>query len=275
MVELLRKSFAELGRDLISLAPRILLGLAILVTFLFLAKLIGKTVRKIMAKTSTEGHVDVLVARLVSISIIVVGAVAALGVMKINLTALMAGLGLTGFAIGFALKDLISNFLAGIVVLLQRPFTLGDQIKVQDLEGAVVNIRVRDTVVKTYDGKLAHIPNNIIFNSPIINYTAFPHRRISVIVAIGYDENIEKATQVCLETLSSIDSVLKDPAPEVLVSEFGESSINLEVRFWAESTRSNILQTKSAVTQRLRENLREANITIPFPIRTVLLKQKG
>lgn len=275
MVELLRKAFVDLGKDLISLAPRILLGLAVFILFLILAKLVGKTARKIMAKTSTEGHVDVLVARLASIGIIVVGAVVALGVMKINLTALMTGLGLTGFVLGFALKDTISNFLAGIIILLQRPFTLGDQIKIQDVEGTVVDMKVRDTAIKTYDGKLARIPNNMTFSSTIINYTAFPNRRLSIMVAIGYDDDIGKAIQVCLEALNSIEVVLKDPAPEVLVTEFGESSINLEVRFWAKSARSNILQAKSVVIQRLKESLRKAGITIPFPIRTVLLKQKS
>jgi len=267
------RGFIKLYNDFVEWVPYVFVALIVILIFIALARTVRKIVRAAMAKTSIDGHVDLLVAQIAYIGTITVGIVVALGILQVNLAALFTGLGIAGFAIGFAMKDILGNFLSGIILLTQRPFTVGDGVVIDDIWGTVVNIRVRDTQIKTYDGRLVYIPNNTLSTSNIINLTAFPERRADVDVGVAYGSDIAKAAKVCLSAVADIDGVLKDPIPEVLVTGFADSAITLQVRVWIEQKNHNYLHVKSEVYREIKEALDAAGIEIPFPIRTVYFHQ--
>jgi small conductance mechanosensitive channel len=210
-----------------------------------------------------------LISRLGYGVIWVIGGVIALSVLGLDFTALGGGLGFASVAVGFGLKDVLSNYFAGVILLTVRPFRIGDQIVITDYEGTVTDVQLRATTIRTYDGRLIYIPNQEVFSSSITNNTASPRRRTSVMVGIVYESDINLAKATILKALDELDVVESTPAPEVLVSELAGSMINLEIRFWVDSRRIEFLQMTSVSIQRIKEALDSANIEIPTEIYTL------
>jgi small-conductance mechanosensitive channel len=202
-----------------------------------------------------------------------VGLVVALGVMGLDFGALLGALGLTSVAIGFSLKDVLSNYISGVILLAARPFKINDQVVIGDYEGTITQIQLRATTMKTYDGRLVYIPNQEVFQASIINNTASPRRRSSVMVGIDYSEDIEQAKQVITEVLTTISEVETDPPSDILVNELAASTVNLEIRFWVDSRRSGFLATTSKVAQGVKEALEKADIDMPTDIYTLILRE--
>lgn len=190
-------------------------------------------------------------------------------VLGFPLSALGTIFGALGLGLAFALREMIANFVSGILLLITRPFSIGDQIEVTGERGTIQDINIRATEIKTYDGKLAIIPNSDLYSGKVINQTAFDKRRFEVIVGIGYDENIKEAKEIGMDVLENSEKVLEEPEPQILVNELGESSINLELRGWASSNKYSMVKATSDITQKVRERYGEKGIDIPFPIRTV------
>jgi small-conductance mechanosensitive channel len=181
----------------------------------------------------------------------------------------LGALGLTSVAIGFSLKDVLSNYISGVILLADRPFRINDQVVIGDYEGTIAQIQLRATTMKTYDGRLVYIPNQEVFQASIINNTASPRRRSSVMAGI----DIGKAISAIEGILDKIEEVETNPAPDVLVSELAASTVNLEVRFWVDSRRSGFLATTSKVTQAVKEALEAANIDMPTDIYTLIWRE--
>jgi small-conductance mechanosensitive channel len=179
-------------------------------------------------------------------------------------------LGIGSVAIGFAFHDILQNFLAGILLLLTEPFKIGDQIIVNQFEGTVENIETRATTLKTYDGRRVVIPNSHLFTESVTVNTAFPIRRSECVVAIGCSDDIGDAMRLILESVRSVQGVLKEPAPDVLVAELGDFSVNIRARWWTDSVRSNLLQVQSRVITAFKENLVAHGIDLPFPTQQIL-----
>jgi len=184
---------------------------------------------------------------------------------------LLSTLGIGSIAIGFAFKDILQNWLAGLLILIRQPFTTGDQIVVSGYEGTVQHIEARATLIKTYDGRLVVIPNADVYSKAVTVNTAFEKRRSEYAFGIGYGDDIGRATQVILGALATVEGVEKDPAPDVLPWELGASSVDIKVRWWTDSRRSNVVLVRSRVVGALKTALSEAGIDLPFPTQTVLL----
>lgn len=199
--------------------------------------------------------------------------VALLGVFGVPLTSLGAVVGLIGLGLSFALKDMIANFISGVLILANGEFKIGDQIKVAGEEGTITDIRVRATDVKTYDGRKVIVPNSKLYSDVVVNNTAYDERRFEVIVGIGYDEDIEKAKKLAIESLEEAEGVELEPEPQVLVSELGGSSVDLKLRGWTKPTKANMVKSSSQVTQKVKEKYDEVGIDIPYPIRTVYMNE--
>jgi small conductance mechanosensitive channel len=244
--------FVDLWHKIANIGPRWLVALAILIVAWLIAKLFGKMVQKAVGRTSTEGHVDILIARGASALIIVVGVMLALTVVGMSFGHALAAFGLASVGIGFALQDILSNLFAGVILLVQHPFTIGDQIRSGEQEGFVENVRVRDTQILTYDGERVFIPNRTVFNNPIVNYSSTPSLRKDVRIGIKYAADTEKARRIALETLAGVPGVLRQPDPVVLV-ESEEEHVVLILRFWTESDRNRGLKVNSSVVERLLE----------------------
>ena len=184
---------------------------------------------------------------------------------------LLSTLGIGSIAIGFAFKDILQNWLAGLLILIRQPFTTGDQIVVSGYEGTVQHIEARATLIKTYDGRVVVIPNADVYSKAVTVNTAFEKRRSEYAFGIGYGDDIGRATQVILGALATVEGVEKDPAPDVLPWELGASSVDIKVRWWTDSRRSNVVLVRSRVVGALKTALSEAGIDLPFPTQTVLL----
>ncbi|MGD2179963.1 mechanosensitive ion channel family protein [Lusitaniella coriacea] len=268
----LYETVRDLVRDTIGNLPSLLGAIVVVGITWGVAKGVRYAAFTWAQQTEGDPNTEVLIARLVYGGIWVVGSIVALGILGLNFGALLGALGLTSVAIGFSLKDVLSNYISGVILLAAHPFRINDQVVIGDYEGTIAQIQLRATTIRTYDGRLVYIPNQEVFEASIINNTASPRRRSSVMVGIDYGENIEQAKQVICQALDTIDTVERDPLPDILVRELAASTVNLEVRFWVDSRRAGFLATTSIATQAIKEALEGADIDMPTDIYTLLFR---
>ena len=263
------QTIRELLRDTIALLPKLVIALIVFLIFLALAQ----GVRRLIVR-STESHshsLSLLLGRLARTAVIVAGVLVAILIVAptFGVTELVGILGISGVAIGFAFKDIFQNFLAGTLILLTRPFVVGDQIKVGDYEGTVENIETRATTLKTFDSKRVVIPNTNLFTDSVIVNTAYDRRRSEYDVGIGYEDDLDKAKELILEAIRSAEGVLESPAPQALTVELAESSVNIRARWWTKADQASVVTTKDQVISAIKKRLDAGGVNIPFPIRTV------
>ena len=263
----------ELLRDLVGNLPSLVGAIIVIGITWGVAKGVRYVAYTWAQQTEGDSSTELLIGRLSYGGVWVVGFVIALGVMGLDFGALLGALGLTSVAIGFSLKDVLSNYISGVILLAARPFRISDQVVIDDYEGTITQIQLRATTMKTYDGRLVYIPNQEVFQASIINNTASPRRRSSVMVGIDYRENIDKAIAVISQALRDIQEVETEPQPDILVNELATSTVNLEVRFWVDSHRAGFLATTSKVAQVVKEALEKANIEMPTDIYTLILRE--
>jgi small conductance mechanosensitive channel len=250
-----------------------LLGALLVMILTWLVALIVRRGALLWAeRTEGDRNTELLIGRLCYGGVWVLGAIVALGIMGLNFTALLGTLGLTSVAIGFSLRDILSNYISGVILLAARPFRIGDQIVVKAYEGTITQIQLRATTLQTYDGRLVYIPNQEMFRSSITNNTASPVRRSSAMVGISYEADIEKATAIIRGAVAQVDGVESLPDPMVLVRELGPSTVKLEIWFWVNSRRQSFLEVTSRVLQAIKSALEGANIDMPTEIYTVILQ---
>lgn len=239
-----------------------------------LNKLSNRLVQRGIEKRSGDKHAAFTAKKATSYAIYTIAGFAILGAFGVPLSALSTFIGLIGLGISFALRDTIANFIAGMMIMVNQPFKVSDQISTQGEEGTVQDIRIRATDIRTYDGRLVIIPNSQLYNDVVINNTAYDERRFKVIVGVGYDDDVQKAKELAQETLDEIEEVEDDPDPQVLVEELGGSSVNLQLRGWTKPSKANMVSVTSDVTQKIKEKYDEEGIDIPYPIRTVYLNNE-
>lgn len=250
MLASVSKPFTDLWNDIKEVGPKWLVALAVLIIAWLLARLVRVLVQKTISRTSTQGHVDLLVARAAGGLVLLAGIIVALSEVGMSFSAAIAALGLASLGIGFALQPILSNFFAGIVLLMQHPFTIGDQIRVGDQEGVVENIRVRDTQVLTYNGERVFIPNKTVFDSPIVNYSSTPTLRSDLRVQLQEGTDPAKARDRALEALAGTGGVLEQPPPSVLIEKDKDADV-LVLRFWMDSDRNYDARVKSGLLEAL------------------------
>ncbi len=249
------------------------LGALLVMVFTWLVALIVRRAAIIWAeRTEGDRNTELLIGRLCYGAVWVIGAIIALGVIGLNFTALLGTLGLTSVAIGFSLKDVLSNYMSGVILLAARPFRIGDQVVIDTYEGTITQIQLRATTIQTYDGRLVYIPNQEVFQSSITNNTASPVRRSSVMVGIDYDADVDRAIQVIKEHVMGVEGVETHPEPLVLVRELAASTVNLETLFWVNSRRQSFLQVTSRVLETIKLTLQAEDIEMPTDIYTVMFK---
>jgi small conductance mechanosensitive channel len=236
-------------------------------------------VKRIVKKGLDESqlHLSELLRRMtlsiIRNSIIVLGILIALSQIGINLGPLLAGLGVVGFVIGFSLQDSLSNFAAGMMILIYRPYDVGDLIEACGESGLVSNMSLVSTTILTLDNQTIIIPNSKIWGDVVKNVTAQTMRRIDMIFGISYGDDIPKAEQVLQKILDSHDRVLADPAPMVRVHELGDSSVNFAVRPWVEM--DDYWDVYWDITRSVKMRFDEEGISIPFPQRDVHMYTEG
>ncbi len=273
---MLLDSLHNLWVGFIAQIPLIAIGLLVFLFFVFVGKLIGRLIVTAGERTSLDVSLAALLSRVASVSIMVLGLLIA-GVIifpTFRPGDLVAGLGITSVAIGFAFKDILQNFFAGVLILLRQPFVVGDQIRSGDFEGVVEEINVRSTRLKTYDGERAVLPNGDVYTRAILVRTAYDRRRVQFVVGIGYPDSIEKARSAIHESLKKTDGVLPDPEPWVFVTELAGSSVNFTVYFWVKSSQANLLKVSDRAITGVKLALDAAQIDMPFPHTVVIFQNE-
>jgi small-conductance mechanosensitive channel len=259
---------------LIVMLPNIVLALIVFVLFFFVARLIKRLVKRLTRRHRQARNLGMVLGRLAQGIIILVGLFVALSIVIPTFRAgdLVQLLGISGVAIGFAFRDILQNFLAGILILLTEPFRIDDQIVFKDFEGTVENIETRATTIRTYDGRRIVIPNSELFTNSVTVNTAFDNRRLEYDVGIGYGDDIDVAKRLMLEAMHSVDEVLRDPAPDALVMELAESSVNIRARWWIKPPRrADDLSARDKVISAIKQKLYvEHGIDLPYPTRQIL-----
>jgi small conductance mechanosensitive channel len=231
------------------------------------------SIEKLAAGRKLSNHAIESSKKLTGYVIYPLTGVALLGVFGVPLSALGAAVGLIGLGLSFALKDIIANFISGILIMIYRPIEIGDQIEVGGEAGTVQEVKTRATEIKTYDGREVIVPNSNLYNSQIINNTAYSKRRFEVVVGVGYEEDIQEAKELAEETLEEAENVEEDPEPQILVSELGGSSVDLKLRGWSETEKASQVKAASEVTQLIKEKYDDSGIDIPYPIRTIYMEE--
>ncbi|MGB3137720.1 MAG: mechanosensitive ion channel family protein [Nodosilinea sp.] len=271
LIERVQTSLLELVGQFIQLLPGLLLGVVLLLLTGYVAKLVQRLVKRASERLLPSRSLQVLAVQIARIGTWAAGVITAAVVAfpDLRMGDIIGLLGLGSVAIGFAFQDIFKNFLAGILLLIEEPFRLGDQVVVADYEGTVDSIKIRSTQLRTYTGELVEIPNSIVFTSPVRVLTASRSRRTDLDIGVDYTTPLPFAKQTFLDVVNRTDGVLNSPNPEVDVVGFGDSSIDFKVRYWTTPQIAEVRRTKSRVAIALKAACDEAGINIPYPIRTV------
>ena len=265
-------SLSGLLNGFLARLPYLLVAIIVFACFIAAGKIVSRLIRAAGERTRIDTTLADLLGRLTSFVVAILGAFVAAVIIfpAFKPGDLVAGLGITSVAIGFAFKDVLQNFFAGILILWRRPFVVGDQIKFREYEGTIEEINVRSTRLKTFDGERAVIPNGDVYTNAVLVKTAYDKRRVRFVVGIGYLDDIEKGRAAIAEVLNVTEGVLSDPGPWIYVSELAPSSVNFTVYFWTDSKQANVLKVSDRVATGIKYALDAAGIDMPYPHSVVL-----
>lgn len=270
-LHLVLDTITDIGISFVKHLPLIVAGLAIILVFNFLARSLDQLVKRVSEGSGLDINLSAILASLTGIGVRILGLLVAAVVVipSFDPGSLIAGLGLSSVAIGFAFKDILQNFVAGILILWNKPFSVGDVIETNGHLGTVSVINVRSTYIKTFDGKQIIIPNGDVFDNDVQVFSAYDNRRISIPVGVGYGESMEESQSTILNAVNSVEGVLDDPAPTAYLTGLGASSIDFEVMFWINQKESSFLEMKHQVIRAIKNALDERGIDIPYPYQVV------
>ena len=242
-------------------------ALATLVIGIWIAKLLAKSLGKVLTKRATDPTLIKFLMSLVKIALITFVTISAASQIGIQTASFVAVIGAAGLAIGFALQGSLSNLAAGVMMIIFKPIKVGDYIEGGGAAGSVESVGIFITTLLTPDNKVVYIPNATLTGGNIVNYSAKDTRRVDMVFGIGYSDDIDKAKNVIQTVLNNDSRVLKDPAPQIVVSELADSSVNFNVRPWVNT--ADYWDVYFETTEQIKKKFDEQNISIPFPQRDV------
>ncbi len=271
LLETVFQSIQELLADGIKIIPALLIAIIIIFLTRYTAEFVRRISERIGRRILKSKSLQLLFRQSSYVFTWVIGVFIACVVAfpGLRLGDLIAALGLTSVAIGFAFQDIFKNFLAGILLLIQEPFRISDQIVVDDYEGTVEHIDIRTTAIRSYTGELVLLPNSTVFTSAVVVKTAFDSRRTDLEVGVDYGTSLPKAAKILEQVITKVEGVLEDPAPEIDLLGFGDSSINFAVRYWTLPQMREVRHAQTKAIFDIKEAFDKADINIPYPIRTL------
>lgn len=246
--------------------PNFLTALLFFAASLLLARIVSGILRRALSRRDPPLSVTNLLVQLIRWTIILAGTITALQ-RFFDVTAFLAGLGIIGFTVGFALQDVMKNFTAGVILLIQKPFSVGEVIGVKEFDGTVLEINLRTTEMKALDGRLVSVPNADVLSNPIVNYTRAERRRVDVSVGVAYDANIELVRSLVLDTIQNVPGFVKEPAPMVGFSNFGDVAMGLNANFWIDAQMTNTVAAKDSALSMIKNIFDKKGISIPLSAR--------
>jgi small conductance mechanosensitive channel len=250
---------------------KVLGAIATLVIGIWIARWLARIAGKVLDKRSVDPTLTKFAISLVKITLITFVIVSAIGQVGVATTSFVAIIGAAGLAIGFALQGSLSNFASGVMLIIFKPIKVGDYIEGGGAAGSVEVIGIFVTTLVTPDNKVIYIPNSGLTGSNITNYSAKDTRRVDMVFGIGYSDDIDKAKSAIQAVLGADSRILKDPAPQIVVSELADSSVNFNVRPWVNS--ADYWGVYWDITEQIKKKFDDQNISIPFPQRDVHMFQ--
>ena len=262
LVELIQTNGIEFGKNL-------LIAIAIFYVGKLVVSLIVRGLRKVMRARELDETLQSFLSNLLRMALMVVVIVAAIGQLGIQTASFIAIFGAAGLAVGLALQGSLSNFAAGVLIVLFRPYKVGDFVEAAGISGSVEQVQILTTLLRTPDNKSIIVPNSQIMNSVITNYSANETRRVDLVVGVSYSDDLDKVRKTIEEIVSADDRVLADPAYKIAVSELADSSVNFIVRPWVKT--SDYWPVHFDLTEKIKKRFDEVGISIPFPQQDVHL----
>lgn len=264
----------------VRMLPNIAIALLILIAVIFIAGIMKRVSKKQLIKFNVDKTISGFLSRLISLFIVIIGFMIALSIMNLTgtVTSLLAGLGILGLALGFAFQDTAANFMSGIYITFQQPYAVGDIIETMNgTMGNVIDINLRVTKIKTFDGQIVYVPNRFLFQEDFKNYSENGSRRLKLACGVSYGEDLERVEGIAIEALQNVPGRIQDEDIKVHWTEFGDSSINFTVNIWLDYVQQNkvYVSAESYSLKKLKQAFDDNDIMIPFPIRTLDFGIKG
>ena len=253
--------------------PRFVLAFAILIGGLIVTRIACRLARKTMARRHVEESVAGFIVSLLRATLSIVVIISAAGTVGIQMTSFVAVVGAAGLAVALAFQGSLSNFAGGVLILLFKPFKVGDFIESGSIMGTVVEIQILYTIMDTFDNKRVVVPNGGLANAAVTNYSVNATRRLDLTFGISYDSSIAEAKKVIGDAIAQSELTLAEPEPMIGVMNHGESSIDIAVRVWVD--RANYFSAMFELNETVKTEFDKARITIPFPQRDVNLYRKS
>ncbi|MEA3349719.1 MAG: mechanosensitive ion channel [Chloroflexota bacterium] len=266
-------TFQELLANFLLFLPDLIAALVIFVVGLYLAGLTTKVIKKMLKRRDFDPELTLLITQVSRWTIIVLILVISLEQVGFDLSAFLAGLGILGFTVGFALQDVSKNFFSGLFLLLEQPFDIGDTIEVGGYRGTVANVELRATELYTLDGQNVIIPNADVFTKPIKNFSRFSKRRIELNAGVAYGSDLEMVRQTALDAIAAINGVMADPAPKVVFNNLGGSTIDFTLYYWVNLDKADYWGVVDAGIVEINNIFEAKNIEMPFPTQEIRLVQ--
>ncbi len=264
---------ANLVDILVNGAINLVIAIIIFVVGKWLAKRVQNTIKKLLLKRGVDHVLVDFLGTIVFALILIVAVVAAFDQLGIPATSFVAIIGAAGLAVGLALKDSLSNFASGVMLVLFRPFTKGDFIEAGGVTGTVQEIHLVSTIMTTPDNKLITVPNALMYNSTITNFSAKDTRRVDMVIGVGYDDDLKVAADVLKKVCDNNPLILKDPATKIFINNLGDSSVDFVVRPWVNA--ADYWTVLAEVLETAKLELEAAGCNIPYPQTDVHLHQVG
>lgn len=263
----------------VSMLPNFVVAALVITFFFIVAKYVKKLLKRAFFRFFGASALTNLFSNIVYLLIITAGTFVALGILNLDkaVTSMLAGLGIIGLALGFAFQEIAANFISGVILSVNKPFTIGDIIEVNSIFGTVEFVSLRTTNIRTFQGQKVLIPNKIMFQNPITNFTENGKRRVDLEVGVSYGDDLEKVKEVTIEAINSLDDIMKEEGIQFFYQEFGDSEIKFVVMFWTEYQikQSEYMEAKHRAIIAIRKAFKKNDISIPFPIRTLDFGIKG
>lgn len=263
----------------VGMFPNFVVAMIVLFVFFLVAKYLKRLMKKAFQKFYGQSAAINLFSNVVYLSVLTAGLFVALDILDLDktVTSMLAGLGIIGLALGFAFQEIAANFISGVILSIYKPFTIGDIIQVNDILGTVEFLSIRTTDIRTFQGNKVLVPNKIIFQNSITNFTENGKRRVDLEVGVSYGDDLPKVQKVTLEAINSLEDILKDEEVQFYFTDYGDSSINFVVMFWTEYAvkHSEYLKARHRAIMAINKAFKANEITIPFPIRTLDFGIKG
>ncbi len=261
----------ELLGQSIKALPSLLSALVMLFLTRYTVQVVLKIADEVGRRTIKSTSLQHLLIKVCRIGVWTVGILVAcvLAFPGLELGDLITTLGVGSVAIGFAFQDIFKNFLAGVILLAEEPFRIGDEVVIGDYQGKVENISIRTTRIRTYQGERVLLPNSAVFTDAVKVVTAYDYRRTDLAVGVDYNTSLPEASQLLLQTIGQVEGIIHEPSPEVDVVNFGDSSIDFVVRYWSNSQQRQLRRMQTKAIMAIKTALDQADIRIPYPIRTL------